>query len=96
MTKEHTHIYVRYGKRFGEVQYKCDDPDCTHIAPRSLVLGKRTICAVCRDKTFVLTYRDLRLSRPRCQGCSNSKEAIEKRSLATKIEDILTNLEKRN
>ena len=90
---DHTHTYVRWKKAFGEQQYKCDDPDCTHTAPRSLILGKRTICSICRAKDFILDSKSLKLARPRCPDCSNTKEAKKQREVKEKVEAILGGLE---
>lgn len=88
--KEHTCIWVRWKKNFGEWQYKCDDPDCYKVKAKSFLIGKRTMCAVCRQRDFVLTKLDLKLARPRCEDCSTTKEALERKrikSIAAKILD---------
>ncbi len=88
-TLDHVHTYVKWKKAFGEQQYKCDDPDCTSTAPRSLLLGKRTICAVCREKDLILDHKSLKLARPRCSNCSNTAESRKSRELKEKVEAIL-------
>lgn len=93
---DHTHTYVRWKKAFGEQQYKCDDPDCTSTAPRSLLLGKRSICAICRSKDLILDHKSLKLARPRCENCSNTQESRKKRELKEKVEAILGGMDATN
>lgn len=67
---KHTHTYTRYKKHY----YKCNDPQCTHFADRSLILGKMNKCPFC-GKEWVLTKEDLRRATPRCIECSDTKQA---------------------
>jgi hypothetical protein len=84
----HVHTYVKLKKqkirgrigssdilRDGEKMFKCDDPECTHIAPYSQVVGKKSICAVCHKEEIILDWRALERTRPRCIMCANTKEA---------------------
>lgn len=78
---DHIHTYKRWqikkGKDKligGEPVYKCIDKDCTHYCVKSLLLGKRSRCTVCRAE-IVLNREDLRRVAPHCLNCSNTKEA---------------------
>ena len=86
---DHVHIFVRWRKAFGEWQYKCADPDCYEVKPLSLILGKRSRCAVCRQTEMILTREDLRRAKPRCKDCSNTKQAIWNRKIQADLTKIL-------
>jgi hypothetical protein len=91
--KEHVHTYVRWQRKFGEMQYKCDDPDCLHFAPISLILGKRSMCSICHENEIILTRKDFRLARPRCVKCSQTKEAKNVRKVQELVENLIGNEE---
>lgn len=86
---DHIHTWVKWKKFFGELHFKCDHPECFLTAPKSKIVGKRTTCASCHVEEFTLTPRHLKMSRPRCINCSQSKEAKEKRELQGKLKDVL-------
>lgn len=94
-TLNHVHTYVRQQTvnrkpviRDNELMFKCNHPDCSHYAPYSLVIGKRSICAVCHEHELILTNRDLERVKPRCHMCSNTKDARNMR----KAHDVAANL----
>ena len=82
-------MWVRVGKRFGKIMYKCDHPDCYAQQDRQVLIGKRTICAICRKNEFFATADDLRRSRPRCIFCSDRAVSVEKRRLTAMVSDVL-------
>lgn len=90
--KDHTHIWMRW-KAFAfepdEYVFKCDDPDCEKTSQSSKLEGKRSICAVCKEQELILTNKDLKMERPRCTNCSNTKEAQQKRKLQNVLEQFL-------
>jgi len=88
-TLDHIHEYVKFGVKFGELHYKCNHPDCFHTAPVSLIEGKRTMCAICHQKDFILTREDLRRAKPRCPDCSETREAVERRKLQAVLGEVL-------
>lgn len=87
--KEHLHILVRWKKFFGEMCYKCDDPDCEYTARKDFLQGKRSLCSVCKQEEIILDTENLNLSRPRCQNCSRSNEAKQGRKLKNTLEGLL-------
>jgi hypothetical protein len=90
MTVTHTHSYVRW-KRQGkdnEWWYKCADPHCTYIAPRSLVIGKSSLCPECHEHEFILDHEALRRAVPKCHHCRNTKEAKARRAGEELIKEI--------
>lgn len=83
-TLKHTHTYVRGKVQFGELHFRCAHPDCTHSARVSMVVGKRSICAVCGQNELILPDQPSILSKiakPRCLECSQTKEARQRRQL---------------
>jgi hypothetical protein len=62
-------------KRKGEVRevlFRCRAPDCTFTWTKNLLEGKRVRCNSCTE-LFLLTKYALKLAKPICQNCSNSK-----------------------
>jgi hypothetical protein len=94
---KHTHSYVRWKiqvgrKRFdkkigGEPAYRCNHPECTHFAPRSLVIGKRSVCSRCGSE-FILTATDLQKAAPVCPEHSARTEDNRAALLAAKQKPI--------
>lgn len=82
----HTHIYIR-DKRAKDT-YKCADPDCTHRMHRDLLWGKRSTCAICREKQIVLNYEELKRAEPRCEDCSNQAKHREAREFKEKLKEL--------
>jgi len=85
---KHTHSYVRYGKKRSS-PYKCNDPKCTHYAPKALILGKETLCPECRQTVFILTVEDLKRVVPKCKNCSNTQDARLYRQAKSILEDMV-------
>lgn len=55
-------------KTAGYPIYKCTLDGCSHFAPRSAVLGNRTICWRCEKEMFMKTY-NLNEVRPHHREC---------------------------
>ncbi len=88
----HTHCYVRARRddlRKDRNRFICNDPFCTHTAQRAQLYGKASLCAVCKQNTFILTPRSLKLARPRCEQCSKTREALAKRQTKDTLEQLL-------
>lgn len=81
----HLHMWARWKKLFKEFQFRCTHPDCTKVQPASLLLGKRALCGICKQNQFILTREDLRRAVPRCPDCSQTKDAVARRTLKTNI-----------
>jgi hypothetical protein len=77
----HIHTWVFWKVNFKERNYRCIDPDCDVIKPASLLLGKRSICAKCKINELILTTYDLKMKWPKCEDCSGTAEAKEKRKM---------------
>lgn len=85
---DHVHTFVRWKKLFNEWHFRCADPDCMKVSPQSLLVGKRSICAICRKEEMILSNDDLRRAKPRCAMCSNTKEAIVGRRFKESIPSL--------
>ena len=68
----HTHTYVKYKKRPGYM--RCAHPDCTHFIEKEIACGKRSCCNNC-GKAFILSSEDIKLAKPRCLLCANTRKA---------------------
>lgn len=86
---DHIHTLIRYDKFFGRQYYRCANPDCLFKAPTSLLLGKRSLCAICEKNELILNWKHFKLAKPRCDKCSQTKEAINKRKIKALMESIL-------
>ncbi len=74
----HIHTYIRAKRKDGTknpLLYRCADPDCTHSMNKFDIEGKRSLCSHCQETEIILTPTVLKLSRPLCLNCSNTKEA---------------------
>lgn len=98
---KHTHQYVKWQRaagnnripilRQGEQAYKCADPNCTHFAPKSMVLGKMTKCNSCPNEFVMDTYA-IQRTEPQCLYCRQTKEGETSRAAKAIVEDVLSNL----
>lgn len=88
----HTHEWIKWKRRFGELFFRCAHPDCSKITEQSLLVGKRSTCAVCHIKTLVLTKEDLKRATPRCLDCSNTAAAKQLRETKQKVASVLDDL----
>jgi hypothetical protein len=70
---KHTHTYGRWKERGGEMNYKCLDPQCSHFAPRSLVVGKLTKCSKCTN-TLIFDWKQAERAKALCIECQDTKE----------------------
>ncbi len=70
--KKHLHTYERRTR--SRTTYRCIDPECTHLAQKWLIEGKKAICRFC-DGEFILDREALRRKNPRCLSCSDTKQA---------------------
>jgi hypothetical protein len=68
--------------------YNCADPHCTYREEKLLLVGKASLCNGCRAE-FILTYEDLKRSKPLCLNCSNTKEAIAHRRMQEAIKTLI-------
>lgn len=88
---DHVHIMIRWKKTAfaNEMVFKCDHPDCEYTRTVSFLLGKRSMCGVCKEHDLILTAADLKMERPRCEKCSNRQDAQQKRQLENVLEGFL-------
>jgi hypothetical protein len=89
----HIHTWIFWRVNFGERNHRCADPDCSEIKPDSLLLGKRSICGKCKINELILTNYDLKMKVPRCEDCSQTAEAKEKRRMKAIAQMTLTTKE---
>lgn len=80
---KHTHTYKRYTKKY----YMCAHPECTHLLPKKMLVGKLSCCNKC-GKEFKLTSDDLRRAYPVCLNCSNTKAAKKHQQIRELTEKI--------
>jgi hypothetical protein len=83
----HIHSYIRFSK----TQYRCADPYCSHLNTIDKLLGKVSRCPICKITDFVLSRSDLKLAKPRCINCSQTKSAREFKENKQVIKDKLGN-----
>ena len=83
---KHTHIFEKI-KINGQIFYRCSHGECWFRAPKSEMLGKKTLCVICQKNEFTLSREDLKRAKPRCLDCSNTKEAREKKQLGDKSDE---------
>ena len=88
---DHIHIYERVGSaKQPNPRYRCIHPDCTHYQIKDMIRGKRAMCEC--GTTFILTWDQLRLRRPRCAKCCTGKrhdEYMRKAKSHNVIKDIM-------
>lgn len=85
IVKEHKHTWVKHKQREG--YFRCTGATCYSIQPRDILIGKENACPFC-GKTFLLSREDLRRAKPRCQDCSQTKEA----KTYQKAQEVMRNL----
>lgn len=91
----HIHSYIRGRRpispsatRKDPQVYVCSDPACTSKARRVDLYGKRSLCSQCMKNILILNSQSLKLSRPRCLDCSQTKEARERRNIKEGLAQI--------
>lgn len=82
----HTHTYQRVGNKKSK-WFRCGDPDCSHKILKTEIANKSSLCNQCHEK-FVLSGYDLTVSKPRCNNCKQTKEAIEFKKKRLALEEI--------
>jgi len=82
--KIHIHSYIRISPNI----YQCADPDCNHFNNKKYLKGKRSLCPQCKEVDFLLTPEHLRMARPVCFNCSNTKEAKAFREKKRILEEL--------
>ena len=89
--KPHTHIWIRRPKTGGgscKNQFACAYPGCFTLRNRTDLFGAETLCAVCHKEKFVLNWKSLLLAKPRCDKCSQTASAKEKRGIQKLLEEM--------
>lgn len=84
---KHIHTYRRDVKN--KNLYRCLHPDCTTKMLRDDIVGKRAMCKC--DNEFILTFEKLHrnIAVPKCDSCSNSKQAKKRVAAQQEIEKML-------
>jgi DNA-directed RNA polymerase subunit RPC12/RpoP len=67
--------------------FKCNDPHCTHFAPKHAIVGKASRCTQCGTE-FVLTPEDLKRAEPRCVECSETKKAKNVKRIKDNVKEL--------
>jgi len=68
---------------------KCADPYCSHINTNDRLIGKVSRCPFCKITDFILTRADLKLAKPKCVNCSQTRAAKEFRENRDKVKETL-------
>lgn len=87
----HTHCFVRRKSLTTNRPtdtFACEHPVCTTSFHRKLLVGKETLCAVCKQNKFLLTADDLRRARPRCIECSQKQSVRQQRQIAERLKEL--------
>lgn len=71
-SQNHIHTYVKFKSRPG--YFRCAAPDCTHFLIKEAVKGKYSLCPDC-GRQFIIDTDNIRLAKPRCLNCRDSKKA---------------------
>jgi hypothetical protein len=86
--REHTvHRYVRHDRR--RDFYRCADKYCYHFMDRGSLIGKASLCNMCKQE-FELSRDDLRRKKPVCYRCSNTAKAQSLRKIMDQTADVFT------
>jgi len=56
-------------------------PNCTHYLPKKMVLGHVSLCNICNNP-FVMDKHAMRLAKPRCNDCRQTKEGVNVKLVA--------------
>lgn len=89
---KHTHTYIK--SRWNKKVYRCADPECSHYNNILKIVGKKSCCTKC-SREFVLSMYDLtHTASPKCQLCSNRKDAVTARAIAKDplIQDLFSHI----
>jgi Zn ribbon nucleic-acid-binding protein len=68
---------------------QCADPYCSHLQTKDRLVGKVSRCPICKTTDFILTRADLKLAKPRCVNCSQTKAAKEFKENRDKVKNVL-------
>ena len=74
----------------GKISYRCNDPNCTSIYPKSVLKGKKCLCSNCEENEFILTSVHLERAVPKCPICV-SKSGPKVQKVLDKLGSILDN-----
>ena len=88
LNSDHIHLLHRIKK---SKQYRCMHPDCSYIATRDIIKGKRALCPICRN-TYILEGRLLELAKPHCNNCTRSTKQEKLNKLQEAIDDTLEDI----
>lgn len=89
--EKHIHTYARIRKR--PLYFRCTHPDCSHYNHKDLLIGKRARCPICGE-SFILTWRELRLSKPHCPTCTKGSKETKKTpdTIQSKFEELFKDI----
>ncbi len=78
---KHRHTYKRWQRRgvSQEMWFKCADPKCTHIAPKSLIKGKESSCGKCGG-AVIMDSEQFKRSIATCLDCQDSTKGRDYRA----------------
>jgi hypothetical protein len=83
----HVHTWAARGAGTAKVNresWVCMDPDCTTLTARELLIGKRSLCNLCREP-MILSTVDLKRARPRCFACSKTDKAVQAQKVRNRL-----------
>lgn len=85
---DHKHSWVRYKRTDKTVWFKCNDPRCTSVMDRELLIGKLSLCPKCKLEEFELEREALKRKMPLCLNCRNTSESRRYKAVKAAIGDI--------
>jgi hypothetical protein len=68
---------------------RCGDPHCDFICTNQFARGRASRCGVCGINELVMNARQMKLAKPRCESCSDTREARGRRDLGQRLESAL-------
>ena len=68
---------------------QCADPHCYYTVPNEEIRGRASMCGICGIKEVIMTSIQMKLSKPRCEDCSNRKEFVVKRQIKRTLENLV-------
>lgn len=86
----HVHVYERsenINPNWIKQVYRCIDPDCSHYTQAQFIIGKRALCAVCKEP-MVIEKAQLRNKKVVGLCCSKSKRAKAFQTAAKVTEEL--------
>lgn len=83
---KHIHSYEK--DKVFKGHYRCVHPACSSHQHKDSLRGKEATCAGC-GSVFILGGYHFKRRTPKCDNCTNTREAIARRTAKSAVEDVL-------